>query len=631
MSETGSSPSSPARALGAAAVVAGAGILVYLTSLDGAFVFDDRVHIVNDEAIRRLRPLGALLAAGTRPVVRLSLAVNHALGGRDPFGYHVFNLAVHLLAAVTLLAVARRTLAAATMPDAVRRNAAGLALAIALLWTVHPLLTQSVTYVIQRAESMMGLAVLLSLYCVIRGAGGTGRGRAAAWYAAAVVVCAVGIGAKAVAAVTPLVVYLYDRAFLAPHAGPPLRRRWPLYLGLVATWLLLIPTGVAPGVLATDRAQAGIGLSVQGVTPLGYFLTQPEVVLHYLRLAVWPRPLVFDYQWPLATGVASVAVPLAIVTGLGLLTAWAIWKRPAWGFLGAWFFLLLAPTSSFIPIKDLAAEQRMYLPLAAVVALVVLVAHRVIARLAGGEASARMAAMIAVMLAATTLGSLTIQRNRDYHEPLALWLDTAAKRPDNARAHLNACVLLRRAGREDEAVAAAERAVAADPDYAKAWFNLGQLQQSRGRRNEATVAFGRAVEADPNLAPAQISYGMILAAGGRFVDAIEPLEAGLARRPRHVQGQLTLAAALAAQNRAADALARYRLAAETDPDNTNAWFGQGWSLMRLERHAEALVAFQRTLEIDPDHVRARRAMHELEDMGVSGAPALPPPTDPPDG
>ena len=240
-----------------------------------------------------------------------------------------------------------------------------LALAIALLWTVHPLQTGAVTYIIQRTESLVSLFFLLTLYCVIRGTTSTERARG--WNVAAVLSCLLGMGTKEVMATAPLVVLLYDRAFLSGSFRAALALRRGLYAALAATWGIVIWLLIATGFHGNTT-----GFGVTGFTASSYLLTQPGVLARYLRLAFWPVGQCLDYGWPPAQWPGEVVLPGLLIVGLLGLTVWALVKRPALGFLGATFFLILAPTSSFVPIRDAAFEHRMYLPLAALVTLVVL-------------------------------------------------------------------------------------------------------------------------------------------------------------------------------------------------------------------------------------------------------------------
>jgi hypothetical protein len=182
-----------------------AGLAVYANSFAGVFVFDDSVHILQNERIRDLSALPKVLS-GRRPVVDFTLAVNYALDELTVRGYHAVNLAIHIAAALILFGTVRRTLQRKMFLDRFSRSSSWLALVSALIWVVHPLQTQSVTYMIQRAESLMGLFYLLTLYCVIRGVESS---RSTAWFTLAVCACAAGMGSKAVMVTAPVLVLLY--------------------------------------------------------------------------------------------------------------------------------------------------------------------------------------------------------------------------------------------------------------------------------------------------------------------------------------------------------------------------------------------------------------------------------------
>ena len=283
---------------------------------------------MRNEEIRSLESPLRLVSDTSRPVLKLSLALNYAIGGRDARGFHAVNLAIHTLAGLTLFGVVRRSLRAPAAAARFGAAADGLAAAVALLWLLHPLQTQAVTYIVQRGESLMGLAALTTLYCSIRAAQGR---RARAWSVAAVAACSVGMGTKEVMVVVPLLVLLHDRCFLAGSAARALRQRRGLYAGLVATWV--VPAvWIGPETLfAGEFARPDLPTPA----PLEYALTQPAVILHYLRLALWPSPLCFDYLWPPARGVGEI-LPAAFVLGALLgAGAWLLWRDSGLGFLAA--------------------------------------------------------------------------------------------------------------------------------------------------------------------------------------------------------------------------------------------------------------------------------------------------------
>ena len=187
------------------------------------------------------------------------------------------------------------------------------------------------------------------------------------------------MGAKEVIATAPIVVLLYDRAFLAGSFRETFRRRGALYVGLAASW------AVFGAMLLLYKGSGAAGFGISMVTPWQYALTQPGVILHYLRLSFWPQPLCLDYSWPFATAFRQAAPEVIALAALLAATGWAAVRRPAAGFLGAWFFLILAPTSSVMPIKDACFEHRMYLSLAAVVAGAVIAGYALLRRLAGNS------------------------------------------------------------------------------------------------------------------------------------------------------------------------------------------------------------------------------------------------------
>jgi tetratricopeptide (TPR) repeat protein len=549
--------------------VVAAALLAYGNSLRGPFIFDDVPSIRENPTIQHLWPIGPVLSpphAGAitvegRPLINLSLAINYAISGYDVWSYHAFNLAVHILAGLTLLGVVRRTLpraagtwcstserprSSAALPDSV---AAELALAAAVLWTVHPLQTESVTYIIQRAESITGLLYLLTVYGFIRG---TGSHRPRLWFGLSVVACALGMMCKEVMVSAPVMVLLYDRAFDSGSFRESWRRHWTLYLGLAATWVVL---GL---VLASGQLPATLGTMHRlGLSWWQYLLTEPGVILHYLRLSVWPRPLCFDYYgWPVARAWTSVLPPALIVGALLGASAWAWRRNAACGFLGAWFFLILAPSSSVIPLDSPAYEHRMYLPLAAVVVLAVLGIHAV-----AGRRSVAVFAMLAV-----GLGFLTWQRNQDYRSDLAIWQDTVLKRPNNPRARNYLGVALSNANRVPEAIEQYEQALRLKPDYAEAEYNLGNALLASGKIQEAASHWQRAVTLNPNYTDARNNLGAALAQAGRFHEAIEQFESVLRVAPNDAEVHFNLATALEQAGRIQEAIGQYEQALWLKPD-----------------------------------------------------------------
>jgi Flp pilus assembly protein TadD len=599
-------------------------VAAYSNSFPGVFLFDDIYHIVENERIRQLWPPWDLLSV-ERPVVEFSLAVNYAFGGLNLWGYHAFNLVVHILAALTLFGLVRRTITSCQSrgrkptdtpivtwlaPGALIgrvdpydvNGAAVFAFAVALLWAVHPLQTQSVTYVIQRGESLMGLFYLLTLYCAIRGLHSSRR---LGWYTAAIIACALGMASKAVMVTVPVMMFVYDHVFLRKGASG---RRWVLYAGLAATWGVLWICGVTGDILDPEAHRSHVGFGYHGITPLKYAATQPGVILNYLQLCFWPDGLCLDYDWPVAS-TAIVIVPPALVVLLLLgATAWGLVRRSWLGFVGAWFFVILAPTSSFIPIKDLAFEHRMYLPLAAVLAVVLFGGKTrldaLFGRLSTGRNVMKWTGGVATVVVAMLLTHGTYQRNKDYRSDLAIWADVAAKRPHNARARVAVGNALLARNRVDEAIAAYREAVAIRADFADGQCALGMGLARKGALDEAVTAYRESLRLDPNLAKAHYNLGNALNRLGKIEESIRSFRESLRIQPRFADAHCNLGNALAAQWQLDEAMTEYREAIRIRPGLANAHKGLGDVLVRLGRVGEAVAAFKEAIHIQPDYANA---------------------------
>jgi tetratricopeptide (TPR) repeat protein len=551
-----------------AAALAAAGVAVYANALHGPFIYDDAT-ILDDPDFRRVLPpwraVGAApeSAVSGRPVVYYAHALNLALGGTDVRGFHALNLAVHVLAALVLFGWIRRTLLSERLRDRYGASARGLAFAAALIWTVHPLQTECMNYISQRSESLMGLFYLLTLYAVVRSADSRHPAR---WHVAAVATCALGMLTKESMVTAPVVVLLYDLVFLSRGAGRLRRERGALYAGLAATWLIL--AGV---MLGGPRANSvGLGLGVDATT---YAMNQLLVVARYLRLVCWPHPLLLDYGVPREPAIADVLPQGAVVIALLVLTAVALLRRPAIGFAGAWCFVILSPTSSFVPIvTEVGAERRMYLPLAGLVALGVVAAHELLRKASARNEVRRRIGAALLAAVSIALACATVLRNADYRSAESIWRTVVAAAPGNPRGHNNLGSELQRLGRPDEAVQHLRRAVEIDPGYADAHSNLGGVLRKLGRSDEA----------------------------------VESLRRAIALEPRHPDAHYNLGAVLQSQRRLEEAVLHYREALASRPDDASIHNNLGTALGSLGRLDEAIEHFRRALEIEPQNAATRR-------------------------
>ena len=590
-----SHPAASRRAVWAAAgFIALATLLAYSNSFSGPFVFDDTSSIVSNPTIRTLWPPWVALSTprvgvtvGGRPILNLSLAINYALGGTDVAGYHIGNLLIHLGAALALFGVVRRTVQ--RLPTYRADASLPLALAVATLWAVHPLQTESVTYVVQRAESLMGFFYLLTLYAFVRGIDSPTTPGTRAWFAAAIAACLLGMGTKEVMVSAPVIVLLYDRTFVAGTFEAALRARAGFYLGLFATWCylgyLLVHTG------GTRGGSAGFGV---GVGWSDYVLTQFPALVHYLRLAVWPHPLVFEYGTFWIAEVPAILPAILLVAALVIGTIWAYSHLPALGFLGVFFFAILSVTSLVPGTTQMLVEHRMYLALAPLVAAVVLAVH---------ASLGRWCALVFLGGVVAAAGA-TFARNSVYRTELTLWDTTVVQRPRNALAREMQAQALARLGRTAEAVAAHKAALAIHPDFAVALCSLGDDLFRLGRIPESAEHYEAALKLQPDYVDAHHGLGVALARLQQSAESVAHFNEALRLRPDFPEGHCNLANALAAAGDTAGAIGHYETALRQKPAYAEASYNLANTLAAANRPVEAVAHYDAALRARPEYPAA---------------------------
>jgi len=638
-----------ARAWFACVLLAAATCAVYFNALGAPFIFDDLPRIANNENIRALWPPDGWLGDTRRPVVSLTLALNYALTANDVLSYHVVNILIHLASACCLLALIRTLGKSAALPVFLRENRQSIALGAALLWTVHPLNTQAVTYTIQRAESIMALFYLLVLLATARTALAENRRSCAFWIALAIIASSLGMASKGVMVTAPIAALLLDRTLFAGGFIRALRARWVLYAGLVLSWGVLLWLGVVGQTFSpetTSGTQRTVGFGFEAATPVSYLFTQAQVIPHYLRLAAWPSGLTFDYRWPFVTDFARAVVPGTLVLALLLASGYGFFKRAWWGLCGLLFFLILAPTSSLIPVLDAAVEHRMYLPLACITIIVSAGLHVAIARVSNRRA---VIALAAIALISGALGLATIDRNRDYASSLAMWRDVVAKRPQNVRAWVGAGRALQADGNADDALASYERALVEGPGFlpaltnisdllvergnpkraiellsplfaagtldAETLTNLGRAHHAAGDPASAARALSAAVELRPTLANAWYELAVVRRTLGDtarstagFETVIELAEAGepSAVPAIHAAALTNLGVTRFGEGKADIAMELLARATRVDPANTSAWFNLAVASYESGDSVGALELLEHVEKLSPDHSGAAR-------------------------
>ena len=539
----------------------------YGNSLDAAFVFDDEPSIVDNSSIRRLLPLGPVLFSEAeggrthdgRPLLNLSLAITYALSGLAPVGFRLGNLAIHLVNTLLVFDVVRRVLVAgAGLTSRPHPWAAGIAAAVAVVWSLHPLHTNVITYAIQRAESLAALGVLASLDASIVALVQASLPAAAIAVAAAILG---GLCKETTAAILP-VVMAFDWAFCRNRTG--LRAiRGLLYPGLVANWLVIAAVMLTIG---GREGSAGLGT----MSSIDYLLTQCRGIWIYLGRLFWPHVLVLDYGDVPDTSLAATWPFVAATIGLAVAIMVGFVKRPTLFFLPVAAMLLLAPSSSIVPVAtQVLAEHRMYLPSAFLLSGLVagiLATAQPPATLRGRMALA--AAVVAVCAGIVCLEVVRIRdRNRDFASAETLWRQNVRDCPGNVRGVVNLAAALIRQGRLDEAEPLVRQALAARPTDDQSLINLGRIHAERGDNADAVEAFTEALRAKPARVEARINRAIVMSRDGRFAEALADLEAAITARPDLAKGWLARGVVLIRQGRPEAAIPDLETAIRLDPEN----------------------------------------------------------------
>ncbi len=504
-----------------AAVVVGC----YAGTLHAPFQFDDGAQIVDNPCGEDLACYlaGSGGVAQARRVGYLSIWLNRRTGGLDVLGFHLLNVAVHLLASLAVYGLGRTLLRAADRDGRLPEGAvAGSALLGALVFAAHPLQTQAVTYLVQRFTSIATLFYALALLLHVRGRlRPRFDGGAAAHLAGAVACALLAMSTKEIAFTLPLAVLVVDLAFLP---GPGFRR-WATLAPLLAT-LPVVPLARldlrAP--VAEVVATAARVTQVQTrVSRWDYLATEWRAVVGYLRMIVVPAGQSIDHdfrlsRWPWdgPTWAAGLALSALLVAGILLLRR----RRPpevrvaGYGIL--LFFLALSVESTVVPILDVFVEHRLYLPMVGVALVVTGGGLHAWIRSAPGM---RRPLVLAAGGWVLVLGAATIARNQVWLDPVTLWADAVARSPARHRARFNLGNALRDAGDLEGARREWEETARLAPFHSGSWTQLGNLAALEGDGARAEACWRRAIDADPGNGPALHNLAGLLEARGELGEA----------------------------------------------------------------------------------------------------------------
>lgn len=544
------------------------GIIVYSNTFYAPFHFDDTVFITSNFAIRNIHePLNIWQCFPCRFVTLFSFAINYHFYKLNVFGYHLFNLMVHLCSAILVWWFVLLTLSTPAMKEnKITRYANLMALLAGLVFVSHPVQTEAVTYIWQRTACLATLFYLASISCYVKFRLLQEEGASSSlwknYYIGALILALLAMFTKEIAITLPLMILLYEFSFLNVKRS----FHWQYLVPFLLT-IFIIPLTLVLTKARISHVIQGISQGPGGVSPMHYFLTQFRVMATYIRLAFLPLHQNLDYDYPVFKNIFEIPVLTSLVF-LATILFFAkrlFSKYRLVSFSIVWFFLSLLPESSFFPQQDIIFEHRLYLPLVGyslflVSGLYYLLGHNTIK------------GMVLVLTMVIICNSvLTFQRNKVWGDDIVLWNDAVGKSPHKARPYVNRGMAYLRQNEFTKAMADLNKAIAMNPQAADSYYNRGFIYDVRGNTTQALADYNKAIEINPNYAAAYQNRSNIYAIQGDFTRAVSDLNKAIELKPNTADLYNNIGTIYAQQGEFIQALSAYNKAIEINPDYTDVY------------------------------------------------------------
>ncbi|MCD6308085.1 MAG: tetratricopeptide repeat protein, partial [Candidatus Latescibacteria bacterium] len=586
-------------------LIAAAAVAVYADTFNASFHLDDFQNIVGNPAIRDIGDLRTLLGFNNRRFVGfLTFALNYRINGLELFGWHAVNLAIHIAAAwVVRLLVVLLFSTPALERSPLSKHRHGIAFWCALLFAVHPVQTQAVTYIVQRFASLAALFYLSAAALYVKGRLTEGIGRFG-FFAASIAAGFLGLFTKENVATLPFAAALIEIFFFRFRTKVRevvVRPRFWAAVTVVggvflAAMRVILPNGLRT--VLTPAASQRYGDPM--LTPTIYFITQFRVIAVYIRLLFLPVGQNLDHDIPASTGFFEPAVLTgAFLAAAAFVAAVLLYRKNRAASFGiAWFFLTLSVESSLKPLGNVMFEHRLYLPFFGFGLCTVSEAYRLFA---AGHRRILRVALAALMC---ILAVAAFRRNAVWRNEITLWRDAADKSPDKARPLHNLGLAYQRAGDYSSAAEAYRAALKRNPNAYETHLNLGMILARTGRTDEATRHYRRAIDINPNAGAAFINLGSLLLSSGDPDRAEGLLRKAVELDPESATARYNLGNALVRTGRYVEAEKTFKDALDRDPDNPDLLNNLGTTLLRLGRSDEAIKYITQATALKPAFAEA---------------------------
>lgn len=615
-----------------------AAVLAYSNSFDCELLYDDASSITNQEVIRDLDNFKAVdlwLKVNFRPLSMFTFALNYHFHQLDVTGFHVFNLFIHILSGLLVFLLLKKILNIYWQKEpAVSPDIYFVSLFVSLIFVLHPIQTQSVTYIVQRMTSLAGMFYLLAVYLYL-----TGRIKqvengispaSMGLYFGVVLAGILSLLAKQNAVTLPLALLLIELCFIRNKE----KKIYWKYIAisfsiLIIMFLIIAVSGKLPR--ETDL-----------ISRTNYLITQFKVIIKYLQLLILPIDQNLDHDFPVSGSFWRFAEISSFIVIMFIVTlAIALFKRDKLITFGiGWFFITLALESSIIPISGIIYEHRLYLPVMGFALCFGSIIYHLIAK------RNKKLMIILMIFIVISYGYATFQRNKVWKNGYTLWSDVVKKSPDRARPYFNLGRIWTEAGRHQIAMEYYTKALAIKPDLLPALNNLAYARHSLGDSDKAIEIYERMLEIDPDDLQALQNLGLLQYRKNNFEKARWYYEKYLSLNTDNAKIYNYLALILSRQKSYDEAIIYYEKALELDPDfiiplknlgviyfsrgendksqklfeialsldpqDAKIWNDLGIVRMRKQEFSEAVECFKKSLELDSDFSAAQQNLKIAE-------------------
>ncbi len=577
--------------------------LGYLNTLNGEFIFDDSVSIEDNLQIKDLTYFnlgveGFLKEAirGERPLTYLTFAINYRLSRLAPFSYHLFNLIIHVLNSFLVYLLLLKTLR--IQSSGYKDQAHLISFITAIFFSLHPIQTGAVSYITQRAEILCSFFYLLALLFFIRSLADNSL-KSHASYLGGIICFILGLGSKEIILTLPFMLFVYWFYFLKDQPG---RKLQLMKIGMLALPVMLAIVYRFHAIIKNTTLRIGFKLAFG---PYEYFLTQSRVITKYIALLVLPVNQNSDYDFAISHGLLDPPSTLISVIFLLLLLSAVVLLFKRWkigSFALAWFFIILAPTSSFIPLIDVIFEHRVYLASTGFFLLFSLGLYHALKLVNITQKEKTHLIILTIAVLVIPLIYATTKRNMVWTSRIAFWEDAVHNSPRKARAYLNLGSAYQENGMEEFAVAAYQRAtsLAGTEEKPNSMVALALCYAEMGKREEALSELKKTLALATNYSP-DLYYviGTIYEKTKLFDEAIRSYKEALNVNPDFVIARYALAALYVREKSYDDAIIQYKEIIRIDPGSAKTYNKMGVVYAKKGAMDEAEKYILSALKIDP--------------------------------